>query len=86
MFTCSVSSCSGAYNNACVVSSSRIGGEGWGLLSVFHFGDSTLLGGMLSKEFKGVSMPATMMFDYPSISAISEFLHKSMVDSDTFYK
>merc|ERR1712217_77379 len=35
---------------------------------------AVLLRNALSKEFPGPSLPFTMMFDYPSISALSDFL------------
>lgn len=35
-------------------------------------------GSILQKEFKGMTMPATLMFDFPSARSITEFIHTEM--------
>merc|ERR1712232_1420366 len=42
-------------------------------------------GGILQKQFQGVQMPGTLMFDFPNVKSISEFVHTEMQSIDTYW-
>merc|ERR1712217_288099 len=42
-------------------------------------------GGILSKQFQGVQMPGTLMFDFPNVKSIADFMHTEMQSIDTYW-
>merc|ERR1711972_948870 len=42
-------------------------------------------GGILQKQFTGVQLPGTMMFDFPNVKSISDFVHTEMQGIDAFF-
>merc|ERR1712217_167354 len=42
-------------------------------------------GGILQKQFQGVQLPGTMMFDFPNVKSISEFVHTEMQGIDAYF-
>merc|ERR1712187_896342 len=42
-------------------------------------------GGILAKQFQGVQMPGTLMFDFPSVKSIADFVHTEMQGIDAYF-
>merc|ERR1712039_1028017 len=42
-------------------------------------------GGILQKQFQGVQMPGTLMFDFPNVKSIGDFIHTEMQSIDAYW-
>merc|ERR1711972_373795 len=42
-------------------------------------------GGILQKQFLGVQLPGTLMFDFPNVKSIADFMHTEMQSIDTYW-
>jgi len=41
---------------------------------------------ILQKQFAGVTLPSTLMFDMPSVKMVSDFLYQEMSTNEAFFK
>merc|ERR1712066_505576 len=42
-------------------------------------------GGILAKRFQGVQLPGTLMFDFPNVKSIADFMHTEMQSIDAYW-
>merc|ERR1711972_217638 len=42
-------------------------------------------GGILQKQFAGVQLPGTLMFDFPNVKSIADFMHTEMQSIDAYW-